>query len=248
MAKKFLWKIWLRINALTKSVDNDYVAEISTVGNTLRNEDIARLIVEGRSELHYETILNIINERDTIERNALLKGSSVQSRNLHVAPRVLGSWSAYQLFDSKKHKITLDAAPTAEMRKTLESVGVKVLGTKTDGGAIIGLVTDVLTGKTDGTITVGGDIIITGKKIKIAPAGEEGLGVFFVDTDGTEIPLDRPVAENNPKKIICRLPAQVTDGVYVLKIVTRFTSSPKLLNEPRTVLYGFLLTIVTVQA
>lgn len=67
-----------------------------------------------------------------------------------------------------------------------------------------------------------GDVIITGKKIKIAPAGEEGLGVFFVTEDGTEIPLDHPMTENNPKKIICRLPPDVTDGIYTLKIVTRY--------------------------
>ena len=39
--KNYIWKIWLRLNLLTKDVDNDYVAEVSTVGNTVRNEDIA---------------------------------------------------------------------------------------------------------------------------------------------------------------------------------------------------------------
>jgi hypothetical protein len=31
MAKDLFWKIWLRPNQLTKDVDNDYVAEVSTV-------------------------------------------------------------------------------------------------------------------------------------------------------------------------------------------------------------------------
>jgi hypothetical protein len=30
MAKKFTWKVWLRLNLLTKEVENDYVAEVST--------------------------------------------------------------------------------------------------------------------------------------------------------------------------------------------------------------------------
>ena len=250
MAKKYFWKIWLRLNTLTKNVDNDYIAEVSTVGNTLRNEDIARLIVKERSELRYETILSILNERDAVERDALLNGSSVQSGNTHLMPRVLGNWiGADPVFDPKAHKITLDATQTVEMRRALEDVGVEVLGRKIDGGAIIGLVTDVLTGKTDGTISVGGDIIITGDKIKIAPAGEDGLGVFFVNPDGMDIPLDHPATENNPKKIICRLPVNIMEGeVYTLKIVTRCSSGSKLLNKPRTILYELPLTAVTPQA
>lgn len=248
MAKRFFWKIWLRLNTLTKNVDNDYIAEVSTVGNTLRNEDIAQIIVKERSELRYETILSILNERDAVERDALLNGSSVQSGNTHLAPRVLGNWiGANPVYDPKEHKITLDATLTVEMRKALEEVGVEMLGKKADGGAIIGLVTDVLTGKTDGTISVGGDVIITGDKIKIAPTGEEGLGVFFVTENGTEIPLDHPMTENNPKKIICRLPLNVTDGIYTLKIVTRYTSGITTLKTPRTILYELPLTAVTPQ-
>ena len=249
MIKRFFWKIWLRLNTLTKNVENDYIAEVSTTGNTLHNEDIAQNIVKERSELRYETILSILNERDAVERDALLNGSSVQNGNMHLSPRVLGNWiGADPVFDPKEHKITLDATLTVEMRKALEEVGVEILGKKTDGGAIIGLVTDVLTGKTDGTISVGGDIIITGEKIKIAPVGEEGLGVFFVAPDGTDIPLDHPMTENNPKKIICRLPLDVTDGIYTLKIVTRFSSGTLYLKTPRTILYELPLTAVEPQS
>jgi hypothetical protein len=249
MAKKHFWKIWLRINTLTKNVDNDYMAEVSTIGHTLRNEDIARHIVKERSELRYETILSILHERDAIERDALLAGSSVQSGNTRLAPRVLGNWiGSDPAYDPKEHRITFDAIPTGEMRRALEDVGVEILGKKADGGAVIGLVTDVLTDKTDGAITVDGDVVITGHKIKIAPAGEDRLGVFFVDPDGAEIPLDHPMTENNPKKIICRLPANITDGgVYTLKIVTRFTIGNVMLKTPRTLLYGLPLRATTLQ-
>jgi hypothetical protein len=238
MAKRFFWKIWLRPNLLTKDVDNDYIAEISTVGNTLHNEDIARQIVKERSELRYETILSILGERDKVVRDAVLGGSSAQDSNIRIAPRITGNWiGANPAFDPKEHKITVDATPTAEFRKALdEEVGVEVLGKKADGGAIIGLVTDVLTGKTDGTISHSGDIIIEGEKIKIAPADEAGLGVFFTDANGTNIPLDYPLTENNPKRIVCRVPA-LADGVYTLKIVTRYSSGSTLLKNPRTIVY-----------
>lgn len=250
MAKQYFWKAWLRPNLLTKEVDNDYIAEVSTVGNTLRNEQIARLIVKERSELRYDTILSILNERDAVVRDVVLNGSSVQDGNIHVAPRITGNWiGSDPVFDAKEHRIILSSTMTAEMRKALEEVGVEILGKKADGGAIIGLVTDVMTGNKDGVISVGGDIIITGSKIKIDPIDEEQpeLGVFFVDIYGTEIPLDYPLTENTPKKIVCRLPYQVTDGTYTLKIVTRYSTSVIKLKAPRTIQYDLPLTAVTQQ-
>jgi hypothetical protein len=100
------------------------------------------------------------------------------------------------------------------------------------------LVTDVTTGKTDGTIVEDGDIIIDGEKIKIAPAGDTSLGVFFVTGSGTSIPVTHSLAQNDPKRIICRVP-MLEAGTYTLKIVTRFTSgSNKPLNEPREIIYN----------
>jgi hypothetical protein len=80
MAKaiEYIWKIWLRLNYLTQDVGNDYSGEVSTTGHTVRNEDIARRIVRERSELRYETILSILNERDGIVLESVLEGSSVQ--------------------------------------------------------------------------------------------------------------------------------------------------------------------------
>jgi hypothetical protein len=244
MAKKFFWKVWLRPNLLTKEVDNDYIAEISTVGNTLRNEDIARQIVKERSELRYETILSILDERDGVVRDAVLAGSSVQSSNVHISPRITGNWlGADPIFDPKAHKITVTVTPTVELRNALEDVGVEILGKKTDGGAIIGLVTDILTGKTDGTITPGGDIIIEGAKIKIEPKDNDNAGVFFTNANGLDIPLDYPITENNPKRIVCRVPSEMAAGWYTLKIVTRFAGSTTLLKQFRTIVYELPLNV-----
>ncbi|MDR2026231.1 MAG: DUF4469 domain-containing protein, partial [Prevotellaceae bacterium] len=225
MSKKSFWKIWLRLNVLTKNVDNDYIAEISTVGNTLHNEDIAQHIVKERSEFRYDTILSILNGRDVIVRDAILGGSSVQDSNIHIMPRITGNWiGADPVYDSAAHKITVDATPTVELRKALGDVGIEILGKKTDGGAVIGMVTDVLTGKIDGTVSAGGNILITGRKIKITPGDDSAFGVFFEDENGNGIPLDYPMAENNPKKIVCRVPGRLSDGTYTLKIVTLYSN------------------------
>ena len=66
------WKVWLRLNLLTKDVDNDYTAEVSTMKNTLRNEDIAQRIVDEGSEYKYDTLLSIINQHDRVIREAVI--------------------------------------------------------------------------------------------------------------------------------------------------------------------------------
>ena len=125
------------------------------------------------------------------------------------------------------------------MRTALQEVGVEVLGVK-DGGAFIGLVTDTATGLTNGSITADDDIMIEGDKLKIAPEGEPGLGVFFVNTDGVAIPVTRRLTQNDPKKLIARVPA-LPVGQYRLRVVTKFSNSGALLNSPRVIEYEQLL-------
>jgi hypothetical protein len=241
-AIKFLWKVWLRLNLLTKDVDNDYTAEVSTIGNTKRNEDIARTIIEEGSEIKYDTLLSVLNQRDRIERQMVQQGSSVQTGNVRLSPRVSGSWlGSSAKFDPNVHKKTLDATITAEMREALEEVGIEILGVK-DSGAYIGLVTDTFTGLTDGTITANEDIMIEGDKLKIMPENDTKVGIFFIDKDGKETPVTRRLTQNDPKKIIARVPALPT-GDYILRVVTRFSSSSSLVNEPRAIEYTKMLIV-----
>jgi hypothetical protein len=237
--KNFFWKVWLRLNLLTKDVPNDYVAEVSTVGKTLSNADIA-LIISKSSEVEYETLFDILNRADRIRREKLQEGCCVQTDICHLTPRVLGNWvGAAASFDSAKHHITLSITPTVEMRAALAEVGVEVLGIR-EGGAFIGLVTDVTTGATDGSITAGGQIIIAGEKIKIEPTNEADFGVFI--TDGTTDYPVTPLAVNHPKEIIAIAP-QLPAGDYTLYISTKFSSGQTLLNEPRKITYATLITV-----
>ncbi|MDR1273057.1 MAG: DUF4469 domain-containing protein, partial [Odoribacteraceae bacterium] len=132
---------------------------------------------------------------------------------------------------------------TAETRKGLEDVGVEVLGVK-DSGARVGLVTDVTTGLTDGTITPDGDIIITGEKIKVMPIDEPEYRVSLVEvTSGTEIVIEPPYPVNDPSRIICRVPSLGT-GEYTLRIITRFTQGNVLLKQARVIDYELPLKVL----
>jgi hypothetical protein len=155
---------------------------------------------------------------------------------------VLGKWiGEHPVYYEDEHKKTIRAVQTVEMRGALDDVDVEVLGTKTDGGAYISLVTDVTTGKTDGTITPGGLIVITGDKIKIDPIDEGGLGIFIESLVGGTAYLPGPYAHNTSKEIIALVPP-LADGPYTLYVVTRSTGS-RLLNDPRKIVYTLALYV-----
>ncbi|MDL2314937.1 DUF4469 domain-containing protein [Bacteroidales bacterium OttesenSCG-928-C19] len=243
---KFFWKVWLRLNLLTTEVDNDYTAEVSTIGNTKRNEDIAKEIGNEGSEIKYDTIVSILNQRDRIERQMVQQGSSVQTGNVKLSPRVSGTWlGSSAKFDPAVHKITLDATITTEMRNALAEVGVEVLGVK-DSGAYIGLVTDTLTGQTDGFITPNDDILIEGEKLKIVPEDDDQVGIFFVDDNGNSTQVTRRITQNDPKKLLARVP-DLPNGEYTLQVITRYSTGPTLLNEARVIEYPKKLTVKLIE-
>jgi len=240
---KYAWKTFLQRNMLTGS-DNDYRASVSTLGKkALRNPDIAKLIKDSGSELKLETIIYVLDQGDRITRELIQRGHSVLTGSAQFTPRVQGTWvGANAKFNPATHKIGLHIIPSAEMRAAFKEIGVETLGVK-PGGAFIGLVTDTTTGLADGTMTSGDDIIIEGDKLKIAPEGEEGLGIFFVNSDGETItPVTRRLTQNTPKKLIARVP-ELPAGQYTLRVVTRYSNGATMLKEPRVIEYDRPLVI-----
>jgi hypothetical protein len=78
--------------------------------------------------------------------------------------------------------------------------------------------------------------------MKIAPEDDADMGVFFVDESGDEYPVTHKLSENTRKKLLFRVPT-LAAGVYTLKIVTRFSNSGTLLNDPRIITYEFPLVV-----
>jgi hypothetical protein len=243
MHKKFFWKIWLRPNPLTGKTGDDYVAGVDATGPTLRNEDIARRIVEAGSEYHYESLVDLLGRRDALVREALLKGIPVQDANVHLFPRILGKWTgAHPHYDPLKHKITFSAAPTASMRTAFrEEVGIDILGSKPDGGAYIDRVTDTETGLVNSVLTPNGGIIIQGTKIKITPTDTPATGIFFINEEGEETRVEGRLIANGRHKLIARIPL-LPEGRYTLKITTHYTGF-RPLQLPRDIFYPHALRV-----
>ncbi|MDR2634130.1 MAG: DUF4469 domain-containing protein, partial [Treponema sp.] len=188
MAKETVWKIWLTPNRLTQDVQNDFIAEVSTAGTTLRTADIARGAAPKQSR----------------PGRAHIRGFRHCEGEARSNPE--GAVPAVDCF----------AALAMTEGLLLNRPRPPVRAASALAAGYITLVTDIATGKTDGAITPDEDILVTGDKIKIAPEDESGLGVFFVDEAGTEHPLTHKITENLPKKLIFRVPS-LAAGSYTLK-------------------------------
>jgi len=237
------WKIWLRPNLLAGN-DNIYTASVNMAGKkVLRTADFAKMIKDAGSELEYETVLQILEQNDRLICEQLQKGYGVLTGFCQMMPKIVGNWMGSRAkFNPEEHKPTLEVVSSAEIRAMLRGVDVDILGVK-DGGTFIGLVTDTATGFTDGNITAGDDILIEGDKIKIDPLGAEGLGIFFVNVNGEATPVTRRLTQNEPQKVIARVPADLPPGQYTLRILTKFTTASILLREPRVIEYDKLLVV-----
>lgn len=243
MAKEHQWDVYLRPNYLTVDDLNDCIADVLTRLQTQHNEDVATKIA-AKTAQDKNAVLAILNQRDEEVKNCLLDGKSFADSLVQISPRVSGVWATSKSpFDPAVHKRTVDLVLTQDFRSALDEVGVRVLGTK-QGGAEISFITDAATGKTDGTITAGDDIVLDGEKIKIQDEADETQGVFFIDSDGKEHRVSRRLTVNKPAQIIARVPSDVSGEVKVV-VRTKFTSGNRPLSISREIAYALSCKVVS---
>jgi len=234
--KKPIWEVYLRPNTLTKDNDRDCIADVHTHAATQRNEDIAEIITKERSEFRKETIMSILTMRDKAVKALIEQGLSFMDGLVQISPRVSGVWETENsAYDEKMHKRTVDLIPTAELRTTLDAIGVKVLGAKEETARITSI-TDTATGLKDGTLTIGDDIIIEGDKLKIDET-DAAQGVFFKAENGSEYKNERRLSVNMPSQIIARVPKEVPEGKVEVIVRTKYSGTARVLTSLREIVF-----------
>ena len=121
-----------------------------------------------------------------------------------------------------------------DLREAIARTGVKILGAKGDSAYFIGG-EDAATRATDGSATAGRNYRLQGKNIKVAGT-DPAVGIVLIDEKGTEtkLPMDM-IAVNNPSEVLVLLPADLTDGIYKLRLTTQYTSGNRQLKTPHVI-------------
>lgn len=234
------WFFDLNENLLTKDVANDYTATVKTLlPKTI--DEIADEIVKATA-YNRETVVGIITSYDKKIIELVCAGNTVNTGSALYAPALPGSFIGKDgVVDPAKHKAHVNINPSAAFRKELEKVQPVFSGNVLDsGGARIGLVTDSATGRTDGFMTPGNTIDVTGKKIRSLNADGSGIGsVKFVNAETDEVAATvTSLTINEPSRIILVVPTSLAEGTYRLEVETYYSNSNTLLKVPRTLAYA----------
>jgi hypothetical protein len=130
-----------------------------------------------------------------------------------------------------------------DLRAAVAETSVEIMGEHPDPIALFSI-TDLSTGKTDGSITRGFNAELKGTYIKIAGA-DESCGIYLRNVDtADDIKLEpQYIAVNDPSRILFIAPATLDAGTYELRVVTQFTGSNKTLKQPRSVTLGYHVTV-----
>lgn len=240
-----VWSFDLDEFSVTKDVLNDFVARVRTRGS-LTIADIATLICEERTEYRPETIENIQKLVDEKIRQMVRKGFSVVTGTANYLPTITGVFIGTKGdIDPNIHKCEVSITPSNAMRREVAKVKPEFSGrAKSAGGARIALVKDVITDRVDGFITPGGQLDVSGIKIRCLGADGKSAGSIKLinnETDATAATITS-LAINDPSRLIFVVPADLAKGVYRMEMETYFSTPTTVLKKPRTLVYETLLT------
>lgn len=243
--KNYTWLYDLKDNAMTKDVKEDYVATVRTL-HSMTVEDIARAIVAERTEFRLDTIVNIANLIDEKIRHFVCQGNTVVTGSAQYAPSITGVFMGKGgTFDPAIHSLGVNITPAKALRDEVAKVTPEFSGYVKDlGGARIGLVKDTQTGKTDGSLTPGGIVEVTGNKIKSVNADGTAIGkVVLVNTETQAETEITSLAINDPSRLMFSVPANLPEGTYKLRVETYFSTNLQRLKNVRSIDYDQELVV-----
>ena len=217
-------EIYLYENFLTPD-PSDYVGRVETERSLGLRSVCESAVLRGGADINAPAMYHATELALKEMAYLLCDGFSVNFGYFSITLKIKGVFtSATDTFDPKRHTLMFQITPGELLRRELPNIQKKMMGVKRDA-IYIAQVTDTATGLDDGTITPGDDILVQGTRIRIAPddGSDPGVGIGFVAADGTIIPVTRRLTQNDPSRVIARVPP-LAPGSYTLMIVSKATT------------------------
>ena len=238
MEKKL--KAWLKPNLLTPE-ERDFNAVVESFGSIAPAGVIAALVDEGM-ELKPETVLDVITRYNRKCVEYVFRGYNVNTGIVHMRPVVKGVFYD-KTWNAKQHRLNVSITQGTEIRTAIAETTVEIMGEHPDPIALFSI-TDLSTGKTDGTLTRSFNAELKGTYIKITGDNDAcGLWLRNLDT-GVETRIEpQYIALNEPSRLMFIVPPMIQDGTYELRITTQYTLNKTLLKNPRSVALSYMVEI-----
>ncbi len=233
----------LRVNLYNngfKNGDGTLTGRVESEG-IMRNEDIAQVIVNERTEYRLETIINIMSMADKIKQRGLANGKHIiDGLGMHyLTTRGVYTGESAQ-FDASINSIKVAFKPSKDLMTLIKAAEVATKGAKMVG-PVINSITDSTTGVINEELTSGGPAIIEGRNIKVV-GDDPTVGIYFTAEEENAVPVKvNLLVENNPSKVIIILPVLDSSKQYTLDIVTQYSNGSTILKTPRSYHFPILL-------
>lgn len=244
--KKYVWKFDLEEYLMTRDVKEDFAGKVKPT-QTFYLPDVARKVAEERTEYREDTLVSSFTLMEEKIRQLACENNIVITGNVQFMPAVGGLFLGKKgIVDPVVNKAIINMIATAAMHAELDQVALEFSGNVREmGNAGFSLVKDVTTGKTDGTVTPGGLLDVSGTKIRSVGADGTGLGTLtLVNMDDQSVAATITVLGiNDPKRLMFNIPANLAKGSYQLTLETWFSTNNVQLKQSRTLTYAIPLVV-----
>lgn len=244
--KKYVWKFDLEEYLMTRDVKEDFAGKVKPI-QTFYLADVARKVAEERTEYRVDTLVSSYQLMEEKIRQLACGNNIVITDNVQFTPAITGLFLGKKgIVDPAVNKAVINMIATAALRTETDQVTLEFSGNVREmGNASFGLVKDVTTGKTDGTITPGGLLDVSGTKIRSVGADGVGLGTLTLVNmaDQSVAATITVLGINDPKRLMFNIPADLAKGSYQLTLETWFSSPSTLLKQSRTITYAIPLVV-----
>lgn len=220
------WKIWLWISESKERASINIPAEIANKSIIKSNKDIAEKLITDGVEVSYSTLTYIINQYDRIVREMICEGYTVETNNVKFTPRLIGEWDIKHIeFIPNIHKRFIDCTLSAEIKRSIESIGIEIQGLK-DPSYFITQITDKKSGEINSVISRNGEIIIEGKGIMAIGKDDTSKNCILLANKNNELfDISEDISINEPEKVVLTVTQSLEKGKYRLLIHTYFSTN-----------------------
>lgn len=211
-----------------------------TEEQSLSDQDIEDRMVESGSGFTRSNIKGVRELQRRVVLDAVREGKGIHTR-LFIGGFSIGGGlpDADALYNPERNTLLYNVWAGPDVVAAAKEAHTQKVGGPTAGPLVLH-VHDQTSLSTDDRITPGGNVRVTGKRLKIVGT-DPSVGIFLRRLDGMIFNVDlRELIVNKPGELIFRLPGMYLGQFYML-LVTQY-SGAKLLKTPHTTMFDKVLT------
>jgi ribosomal protein S17E len=200
---------------------NDKMGILTNV-RTYTDPQIVKRMMQRGTLLTETDILATLNLYSSEIGRIVEEGDGIHTDLINAQPSLVGKFiDVSDSFDGNRHKVTYNVNFSKAIQQKIGGYKMRKVQTP-DTGPIIIAVKDSISGLTDGTLSAGGVLELSGHCLKIFTDMPDN-GVVFIAADNTEYKASVFV-DNKPSRFAVMIPVLLA-GTYTLEVRTNYIKS-----------------------